>query len=349
MLQASVIVPTHNRPSYLREALQSVVGQEGVGLDIIVIGDGAGEDIESVVREFPGIRYAWQPQAGPNVARNHAIRLARYDCIALLDDDDLWLPGKLRNQLEVIAEYPDAAYVFSDFYILREGQPLTPGGLSTWGIPRSEWERLLEQPFWLTDGTGTGGGEPPSPTGYRMDLYGALLRHPYVLPTTAVFRKSFLTPGIRFVDADFICGDWEFFARLSRRYTAIYMPVETACNRSHEEPGRLTRTPGTLQLRHRLDMIDRVWGADDEFMAAPDNRKLVQDTRLQCLLALARSQLRDGDGPGVRKSLDQAAALGRSIPVLLRAVRLCASVPGGLFCLRASHRFIEQARRRRDR
>lgn len=349
MLQASVIVPTHNRPGYLREALQSVVGQEGVDLDVIVIGDGASEEIESVAREFPGIRYVWQPQAGPNAARNHAVRLARHDCVALLDDDDLWLPGKMRSQLEIIAEHPDAAYIFSDFYILREGQPLIPGGLFTWGIPHSDWEPLLKQPFWSTDGQDTGDGERPPPTGYQMDLYEALLRHPYVLPTTAVFRKSFLAPDIRFVDADFICGDWEFFARLSRRHPAIYMPVETACNRSHEEPGRLTRTPGTLQLRYRLEMIDRVWGTDDGFMAAPHNRERVQDTRLQCLLALARSQLRDGDGPGVRKSLDQAAALGRSIPVLLRAVRLCASVPGGLFCLRASHRFIEQARRRRDR
>lgn len=345
MLRASVIIPTHNRPNYLREALQSVVSQEGVELDIIVIGDGEGEDAAAVVREFPGVRYVWQPQSGPNVARNHAVSLTQYDCVALLDDDDLWLPGKMRAQLEILAEHPDAAYVFSDFYILRDGRPLIPNGLSTWGIPRTERDRLLIEPLPPAADFDFREAGRSLPGGYRVDLYRPLLQHPYVLPTTAVFRKSFLTPDIRFVDTDFICGDWEFFARLSKHYAAIYMSVETACNRSHEEAGRLTRTPGAIQLQCRLEMIGRVWADDEEFMADPDNRTMVLNTRFQCLLALAKHQLRDGDGRGIRESLDQIIGLGWKIPALLRTARLCTSVPGGLFCLRTVYQFMAHARR----
>lgn len=344
MYQASVVIPTHNRPDYLREALQSVVSQEGVELDIIVVGDGTGEDSAAVAGEFPGVRYIRQPQAGPNAARNRAVGLAHHDCIALLDDDDLWLPGKLRGQLEILARHPDAAYVFSDFHILCTGRPLVSNGLSTWGIPETEWERLLVDPIGFDADGGsrrTGGVEA---AGYRVSLYHAMLEHPYVLPTTAVFRKSFLTSEIRFVESDYICGDWEFFARLSRRHPAIYLPVETACNRSHEEPGRLTRTPGAVQLRRRLEMIARVWAADSQFMAEAPNRERVRQTCLHYLLALAKHQLRDGDGRAVLETLDQARGLGDDLPFTLRLARACAAAPAGLACLRIADRLVMRAR-----
>ena len=332
MHSASVIIPTHNRPHYLREALKSVVEQDGVELDVIVIGDGAGEDTAAVAAEFPGVRYVWQPQAGPNAARNHALTLARYDYVALLDDDDLWLPGKMRMQLAVLDSQPDAAYVFSDFHILRAGRPLQPNGLSTWGIPRADWAALH------SDALDT---EQPS---FRVRLYEALLEHPYVLPTTAVFRKSLLTPAIRFVDEDFICGDWEFFARLSKDHPAVYMPVETACNRSHEEAGRLTRTPDVVQLQRRLDMIARTWAADEVFMADPDRRERTVQVQFHYLVALAKQQLREGTAEDIRRTLARAHTLRPELPLDLRALRAFAILPGGLDLLRGIERTVRHAR-----
>lgn len=332
MRQASVIIPTHNRPHFLREALQSVVDQEGVELDVIVVADGSNGVTEDVVKEFPGVRHIWQPQAGPNAARNRALTLARFECVALLDDDDLWLPGKMRSQLDILAGQPDAAYVFSDFHILRAGQPLQPNGLSTWGIPASEWDVLRGEVVDI------------EPRCYRSRLYTALLEHPYVLPTTAVFRKSFLTPEIRFVEEDSICGDWEFFARLSRNHPAIYMPVETACNRSHEEAGRLTRTPDIIQLQRRLDMIARTWASDTDFMTDPANRNRVGEIQFRYLVALAKHQLRvSGDGEFL-ETLKRAQNLNPRLPASLRAIRLAAVVPGGLNLVRHIDRALRRAR-----
>lgn len=332
MHQASVIIPTHNRPHYLREALQSVVDQEGVDLDVIVISDGGNEETEKVVADFPSVRYVWQPQAGPNAARNHALTLARFEYVALLDDDDLWLPGKMRAQLDILRSQPDAAYLFSDFHILRAGQPLQPKGLSTWGIPAEDWDELHRHVL------------TTEPRCYRVHLYHALLEHPYVLPTAAVFRKSFLRPEIRFVEKDSICGDWEFFARLSKHHPAIYMPHETACNRSHEEAGRLTRTPDVIQLQCRLDMIARTWAADEDFMAAPDNRKRVGDIQFRHLVALAKQQLRDGCAEDIRHTLDRARALNRDLPASLRMLRLASALPGGMSLLRGIDRSLRRTR-----
>ena len=332
MHKASVIIPTHNRPHFLRDALRSVVDQQDVELDVIVIGDGSGADTEAVAAEFPTVRYVAQPQSGPMAARNRAVKLARFDCIALLDDDDLWMPGKMRAQMDVLDSQPDAAYVFSDFHILRAGHPLQPQGLSTWGIPADDWVALQRDPV---------GAEPRA---YRVHLYDALLEHPYVLPTTAIFRRSFLTPDIRFVDHDYICGDWEFFARLSRNHPAIYMPVETACNRSHEEAGRLTRTPDTVQLQRRLEMIERTWAADGEFMASAANRRRVRDIRLRYLAALAKHQLRESQDDALRETLRHAQTMEADSGLGLRALGVLANVPGGLAALRGLDRGLRYSR-----
>lgn len=332
MHKASVIIPTHHRPHFLREALRSVVEQQGVELDIIVVADGSNGETKAVVDAFPGVRYVWQPQAGPMVARNNALALAHCDCIALLDDDDLWHPGKMFAQMEVLSRHPDAAYVFSDFHILRAGRPLQPNGLSTWGIPDAELAMLRQQPL---------SADPPA---YRVHLYDALLEHPYVLPTTAIFRRSCLTPDIRFVEHDYICGDWEFFARLSRNHPAAYMPVETACNRSHEEAGRLTRTADSIQLQRRLEMIERTWAADPAFMAADDNRRRVAAVQLRYLAALVKQQLREAQDDALRTTLQRIAALPADPGAGWRALRRMAQVPFGLPALRALESGLRRAR-----
>lgn len=344
MHQASVVIPTHNRPHFLREALQSVVAQEGVELDVIVIGDGAGPDTAKVVADFPAVRYLNQAQAGPNTARNNAVATARFDCIALLDDDDLWLPGKMHTQLEILEAHPDAAYIFSDFHILRTGESPIPGGLSTWGIPPSEQAALSRIPAGTIPDRGLEAISETTANYYRVDLYRPLLQHPYVLPTTAVFRKSLLTPGIRFVDDDFICGDWEFFARLSRSNPAIYLPVETACNRSHEEDGRLTRTSDLIQLQRRLDMLDRVWAADEDFLRDPENRSLFLRTRHDYLLTLGKLNLRHGKREDVLAAFAQARAIQPELPLVLRLARSFAAIPGGLAFLRGLDRARLQLR-----
>lgn len=340
MLQASVVIPTHNRPHFLRDALQSVVTQDGVELDIIVVGDGAGEDTAAVVAEFPSVRYLTQPQSGPNTSRNRAVEKARFNYIALLDDDDLWLPGKMRTQLEILEKNQDAAYIFSDFQILREGHPAKANGLSTWGIPDVMHACHYGSPVAPIPELGLRSRNEVSTAYYRVDLYKPMLQHPYVLPTTAVFRKSYLTPNIRFVDHDYICGDWEFFARLSRSHPAIFMPVETACNRSHEEQGRLTRTSELIQLQRRLEMIDRLWATDERYLSVPDNRSLLMRTRQHYLLSLAKAHLRHGSRADAQEACRQAQASNAHPPLKLLLLKSLAAAPGGIQLMRGLDRAI---------
>lgn len=106
----SVIIPTYNCAERLVRALDSVAAQTfpHERIEILVVDDGSTDDTGERVAALTArsdivVRYLRQQNAGPGAARNHAMRLARGDAIAFLDDDDTWMPAKLSRQLPLLA------------------------------------------------------------------------------------------------------------------------------------------------------------------------------------------------------------------------------------------------------
>jgi len=100
----TVVVPTHNRPEYLRRAVQSVVDQEYDGVIEVVVVFDASEPLLPDVPLRPGrhLRATTNDRTrGLAGARNTGILEAAHEYVAFLDDDDSWLPGKLESQLAV--------------------------------------------------------------------------------------------------------------------------------------------------------------------------------------------------------------------------------------------------------
>ena len=97
----TVVIPTRNRPELLLRAIRSVFAQTYTEFEIIVVIDGHDADsIEALssIRD-PRLRYIEIANGGGgNQARNLGASMANADWIALLDDDDEWLPGKLQAQ-----------------------------------------------------------------------------------------------------------------------------------------------------------------------------------------------------------------------------------------------------------
>lgn len=101
----SVIVPTYNRAALLRRTLASVLAQTVAPLEILVADDGSTDATGTVLDEFAGrITPLRLPHRGlPAASRNAALRQARGDWVAFVDDDDLWQADKLERQLALIA------------------------------------------------------------------------------------------------------------------------------------------------------------------------------------------------------------------------------------------------------
>ncbi len=112
MLRVSVVIPAFNREAYLAEAIESAQSQLAPGDEIIVIDDGSIDHTRDVANQFPRALCVSQANAGIAAARNAGIELAQGELIAFLDSDDLWLPGKLARQRQVLEEQPEIDLVF---------------------------------------------------------------------------------------------------------------------------------------------------------------------------------------------------------------------------------------------
>jgi len=98
----SIIIPAYNVSSYIGEALRSIFIQDFTSYEVIVVNDGSTDtpELEKVLAPYRAqINYIHQENRGISAARNAALRVARGELIALLDADDVWLAGKLTEQL----------------------------------------------------------------------------------------------------------------------------------------------------------------------------------------------------------------------------------------------------------
>lgn len=110
----SVVIPTHNRPQMMRRALLSVLDQEySAQIEVIIVFDASDPFTPDVpVRDHRSIRITTNGRSrGLAGARNTGISMAKHPFVAFLDDDDMWHPTKLHNQMDVFASYPDSALV----------------------------------------------------------------------------------------------------------------------------------------------------------------------------------------------------------------------------------------------
>ncbi|MFN0316552.1 MAG: glycosyltransferase family 2 protein [Burkholderiales bacterium] len=108
----SVVLPTHNRPKFLAEAVASIAVQTMRDLEVIVVDD------DSVPPAQPNdagisirlIRHA-QAQGGA-ASKNTGASAARGELIAFLDDDDLYAPTYLERAAKALDNNPDIDIVF---------------------------------------------------------------------------------------------------------------------------------------------------------------------------------------------------------------------------------------------
>lgn len=112
----SIVIPTKNRLSYLREAIASVYAQTYQNFEIIVVDDGSSGPIEPHMQAYDErLRFFRQPPQGAAAARNHGIAVAKGAFIAFLDDDDSYLPDKLQNSVDCFALHPEIAWLCTGF------------------------------------------------------------------------------------------------------------------------------------------------------------------------------------------------------------------------------------------
>jgi teichuronic acid biosynthesis glycosyltransferase TuaG len=122
----SVVVPTYNQAEYLRSAIDSVLTQDYPSVELIVVDDGSTDATPDVLRDYgDAIILIRQPNRGAANALNEGIRAARGTYVCWLSSDDVFLPGKLRRQVDAFLDDPELAISFTGFVTIdAEGNDL---------------------------------------------------------------------------------------------------------------------------------------------------------------------------------------------------------------------------------
>ncbi len=105
----SVIIPSYNRSSVLRRALESVISQDESSFEqefeVIVVDDGSVDDtLQMLDLYFPQVTCLSQENKGVSAARNAGLAIADGEWVAFLDSDDEWLPHKLNAQWSLLKQ-----------------------------------------------------------------------------------------------------------------------------------------------------------------------------------------------------------------------------------------------------
>ena len=101
----SVVMPAYNCAASIGDSIESVLCQD-VPLELIVVNDRSPDDLDAAMAKYlhdERVVYVTNEQnMGAAMSRNRAMEMARGKYIAFLDSDDIWLPGKLKKQVEIL-------------------------------------------------------------------------------------------------------------------------------------------------------------------------------------------------------------------------------------------------------
>lgn len=89
-MRISVLIPTYNRPNFIRGAVDAILEQTG---DFEIIIKDGGESIEHLLPKDDRIKYIWNKDRGITDAMNQAMRVATGDVFVWANDDDRIAPG----------------------------------------------------------------------------------------------------------------------------------------------------------------------------------------------------------------------------------------------------------------
>jgi glycosyltransferase involved in cell wall biosynthesis len=119
----SVVLTTYNRRQSLPRAIGSVLAQEGVDFELIVVDDASTDDTQSYLATLtdPRIKVLVPGRnVGPSAARNLGTEAARADVVAFLDSDDVYRPRRLEAPLVALADPAIVCVVSSSLTATRD-------------------------------------------------------------------------------------------------------------------------------------------------------------------------------------------------------------------------------------
>lgn len=130
MPEVSVIIPSYNHAAYLRDCIQSILGQSFQDFEIILIDDGSTDNSMELAKEIANSEsrlsvYQNENNLGTYGTQARGLELAKSPFVAIMNSDDLWAPEKLELQVNLLQQHPDMplCYVLG-WMVDKDGNPI---------------------------------------------------------------------------------------------------------------------------------------------------------------------------------------------------------------------------------
>lgn len=221
----SVIIPTRNRAAMVREAVESVLAQKDAKFEVIVVDDGSEDDTMRLLAPYEDALHILRRErpGGVSAARNAGLMAAQGEWIAFLDSDDLWIPGKLRAQLDYLANRPGMRICQTEEIWIHKGRRRNPKRYHAKPCGRC-FERLLERCL--------------------------------ISPSAVMIHRSLFEQVGLFDESLPACEDYDMWLRIGCRYPIGLVPKALVVKRGGHED-QLSATVPALD-RFRLRALEKL-------------------------------------------------------------------------------------------
>ena len=296
----STIIPVHNRPALLREAVASVLAQTYRSIEIVVVDDGSTDDTpvaaDALAAAYPDIiSVLHQGNTGVGLAREAGRQAAKGEFVQYLDSDDVLLPEKFTLQVGGLRAEPQcgAAYGYTRY--------------------RHADGRLESQPW--------------KGSGQRVDaMFPAFLKSRWWDTPTPLYRASVCDAAGPWTDLR-LEEDWEYDCRIASLGTKLHFSEAYVAEVRDHDQGRLCRGEALdpARLRHRAcahglihahatqagigpDVPEMQHFARELFLLARQCGAASLDAESRTLFQLAKSASGESRAGGIDFQLYRAAA-----------------------------------------
>lgn len=208
----SVIIPTYNRAILLERAIRSVLSQTCRDFEIIIVDDASTDNTQEMLNTTfkseidKGILICLRNEKNMerSFSRNKGMQLAKGEYIALLDDDDIWLPQFLENAIHFFMEDDEIGCMFSNFIIILEADLKEI---------KARFNKIILA---------------------ESDIYRELcIMGELGSPSTAVFKQKIYKSIGGFNERLPYLEDKEFFSRVAMNSKIGFMPIPSVCRYQH--------------------------------------------------------------------------------------------------------------------
>jgi len=223
----SVVIPTYNRKEYICIAIDSVLSQSFKNIEIIVIDDGSEDETHILLRKYSSkIKYIYIKHTGhPSIPRNIGIDLSHGDYIAFLDSDDLWLPEKLINQIEILKLDEDICLLCNNALMVKDNIKLD-------ALYLKSYQKIMN--------------------GYLLKN---LIKDNFVITSTSIIKKLILLKSGLFSEDENLRRnqDYDLWIRIAAISKIYYSPKPAAIYRVHAN--RISAAQSTIDYWKRTLFI----------------------------------------------------------------------------------------------